>query len=473
LPVDLLDKMKERAMPSQPYDLLVIGAGPAGSGAALAAAEQGYRVALVERDKIGGTCLNYGCDPTKVLLHAAHLLHAARRAENYGLRIPSAEADWLEVQASLHKVLDQMRGGDDQQAREHLAKKGIHVRKGDAYFQSPHEIVIKDQTVYAERSIIASGSQAVVPQIKGLCDAGFITHKQAVYLPMLPRRLAILGGGSIAIQFAQMFHRFGVKVTLIEQDTTFLSKDDRELADMLCGLLSNEGIRMETRVELSSVCRDGEVKQLTIRCPGCPEEVLLVDEILVAIGLKPVLDTLNLAAAGVEVGENGVKVDQTLRTSISHIWAAGNVIGRYQFTHVAYDQGRLAAYNAFAGKPRPFDDRVIPWVIYTAPELAHVGKTEEQLRDAGIAYQVGRKPMSEVEQAVASRQTDGQVKLLIANDGTILGGHILSAHAGELIAPVILAMRAGLPAEMLATTMLPYLTMAESVRWAADTVFDR
>jgi pyruvate/2-oxoglutarate dehydrogenase complex dihydrolipoamide dehydrogenase (E3) component len=460
-------------MASQPYDLLVIGAGPAGSGAAWTAAEQGRRVALVERDKIGGTCLNYGCDPTKVLLHTAHLLYGARHADCYGLRIPSAEADWLEVRASVQQLLDQMRGGDDQQARKNLAKKGIDVLKGEAYFHSPREIVVGDQMVCAQQIIIASGSQAVVPDIKGLRDAGFITNKQAVNLPMLPRRLAILGGGSIAIQFAQMFHRFGVEVILLEQATTFLSKDDRELADMLCGLLSNEGIRMETEVELSSVRRDGAVKRLTFRCRGRSEEALLVDEILVAVGYKPVLDTLNLAAAGVEVGEDGVKVDQTLRTSISHIWAAGDVIGRYQFTHVAYDQGRLAAHNAFAAKPRPFDERVIPWVIYTAPELAHVGKTEEQLREAGIAYHVGRKPMSEVERAVANRQTDGQVKLLVADDGAILGGHILSAHAGELIAPVALAMRAGLSAEMLATTILPYLTMAEAVRWAADAATGR
>ena len=460
-------------MPSQPYDLLVIGAGPAGSGAAWAAAEQGHRVVLVERDKIGGTCLNYGCDPTKVLLHTAHLLHAARHADSYGIRIPSAAADWPAVQASLQQLLDQMRGGDDQQAREHLATKGIDVLKGDAYFQSPREISVGDQTVCAERIIIASGSQAVVPHIKGLRDASFITNKQAVSLPMLPRRLAILGGGSIAIQFAQLFHRFGVQVTLLEQATTFLSKDDRELADQLCGLLANEGIRMETEVELASVQRDGAAKRLTFRQPGRAEETLLVDEILVTIGYQPMLDLLNLPTAGVEINEHGIMVDRTLRTSAPHIWAAGDVTGSYQYTHVAYDQGRLAAHNAFAATPQPFDDRIIPWVIYTSPELAHVGQTEEQLRAAGIAYHVGRKPMREVERAVANRQTDGQVKLLVADDGAILGGQILGANAGELIAPVVLAMRAGLPATMLATTILPYMTMAEGVRWAADAAIRR
>jgi len=458
---------------NRPYDLLVIGAGPAGSGAAWAAAEQGHRVALIERDKIGGTCLNYGCDPTKALLRTAHVLYGARHANRHGLRIPSAEADWPEVQAGVRQLLDQMRGGSDQQARNYLAKKGIDVLKGEACFRSAHEIAVDGQLICAEHIIIASGSQAVVPDIVGVRDAGFITHKQAVNLSSLPRRLAIIGGGSIGIQFAQMFQRFGVEVTVLEPAPTFLAKEDRDLADMLCGLLRDEGICVKTGAELISVCRDGLDKRLTFACPGRSEETLLVDEILITVGYKPVLGPLNLAAASVESDEDGIKVDQTLRTSVPHIWAAGDVIGDYQFTHVAYDQGRLAAHNAFAPQPRPFDDRVIPWVIYTAPELAHVGRTEQQLREAGIPYQVGRKPMSEVERAVANRQTDGLVKLLVADNGAILGGHILSANAGEMIAPVVLAMRAGLPADTLATTMLPYLTMAEGVRWAADSAISR
>jgi pyruvate/2-oxoglutarate dehydrogenase complex dihydrolipoamide dehydrogenase (E3) component len=327
--------------------------------------------------------------------------------------------------------------------------------------------------ICAEHIIIASGSQAVVPDIVRVRDAGFITHKQAVNLSSLPRRLAIIGGGSIGVQFAQMFQRFGVEVTVLEPAPTFLAKEDRDLADMLCGLLRDEGICVKTGAELISVCRDGLDKRLTFACPGRSEETLLVDEILITVGYKPVLGPLNLAAASVESDEDGIKVDQTLRTSVPHIWAAGDVIGDYQFTHVAYDQGRLAAHNAFAPQPRPFDDRVIPWVIYTAPELAHVGRTEQQLREAGIPYQVGRKPMSEVERAVANRQTDGLVKLLVADNGAILGGHILSANAGEMIAPVVLAMRAALPADTLATTMLPYLTMAEGVRWAADSAISR
>jgi pyruvate/2-oxoglutarate dehydrogenase complex dihydrolipoamide dehydrogenase (E3) component len=455
-------------MTEQSYDLLVIGAGPAGSAAATTAAEQGARVALVERDQIGGTCLNYGCDPTKALLHTANLLHNARYAYRYGLSIPSADAEWQAVQACVKQVVDTVRGGSDKQARDDLVAKGIEALSGAARFVAAHAVQVGNRTLLAERIIIAAGSQPVVPEIAGLSDVGFITNKEAVWLPRLPHRLAIVGGGPIGVEFAQIFQRFGVEVVVLEQGPTILPKDDRELADLLCGLLAGEGIRLETEVELEQVRDERDGKCLIVRCGERAQEELLVDEILVATGYRPALDELDLEAAGVETTDEGIKVDATLRTSVEHIWAAGDVTGGYQFTHVAYDQGRLAAHNAFAAKPRPFDDRAIPWVTYTSPELAHVGKTEEQLREAGSVYRVGRKPIGEVERAVVTGQTAGLVKLLVDADGEILGGHILAAGAGELIAPVVLAMRAGLTIEALATTILPYPTMAEGLRWAAE-----
>ena len=459
-------------MPQQNYDVLVIGAGPAGSGAASLAAEAGHRVALVERDKIGGTCLNYGCDPTKALLHTAQLLDDMRHADRYGLSVHGAAADWPAVQARLRQIVDQVRGGPDDQVRKDMAKKGIDVLGGDARLRSAHEVVFGDQIIRAERIIIATGSQASVPDIPGLRDAGFLTNKEAIWLPELPRRLAIIGGGPIGVEFAQIFRRFGVEVIVLEQGSTLLAKDDRELADGLCELLAGSGIRMETGVELGEVHRDDKGKRLTFRCPDHSEEQLMVDEILVAAGFKPVIEGLNLQAAGVAVEDGAIKVDKSLRTSVPHIWAVGDVAGGYQFTHVAYEQGRLVAHNAFAKQPQAFDDRAIPWVTYTSPELAHVGKTEEQLREEGVAYKVGRKPLVEVERAVAIGRTDGVVKLLVGEDGKLLGGHILADNAGELIAPVTLAMRAGLTAEQLARTILPYPTLSEGVRWAAEAALE-
>lgn len=450
------------------YDLLVLGAGPAGSAAATSAAEQRRRVALVERDKIGGTCLNYGCDPTKALLSIADLLDRARHSDSFGLRIADAQVDWPAVQRHLVQLVDRVRGGSDKQVRDDLSERGIDVFNGQARFVSPHEIAAGDQTLRAERVIIATGSQAVVPEVAGLRDAGFITSKEAIWLDELPRRLAIVGGGPIGVEFAQMFRRFGVEVTLLEQGPTLLPKDDRELADRLCELLSDAGIRIESSVELLQVRRQEGGKLLTYRCPERSEEDLQVDEILVAVGYQPALAELNLAAAGVATDDDGVVADRYLRTSAPHIWVAGDLAGGYQFTHVAYDQGRLTARNAFATQPQAFDDRAIPWVTYTSPELAHVGKTEQQLREEGISYRIGRKPMDAVERAVVTGQPEGLVKVLVGDDGQVLGAHILSAGAGELIAPATLAMRAGLMAEQLAATILPYPTLAEGLRWAAE-----
>lgn len=456
------------------YDLLVIGAGAAGSTAATTAAQRGRRVAMVERDKIGGTCLNYGCDPTKTLLYIAEVLYHAQYAGRYGLHIPTVTADWAEVQAYVQGVLNGVRGGTSDEASAALKRQGIEVLKGEARFISPHEVVItserEEYTVFAERVILAPGGETIVPQVEGLEQAGFITNAEAVALPLLPRRLAILGGGAIGIEFAQLFHRFGVEVTVLEHGDTLLAKEDSEVAAQLVELLTQEGIHTKTGIELLHVNGAKEGKRLTFRNRDKGEEVLIVDEILLSIGRKPALEALHLAAAGVETTKHGVTVDETLRTNVPHIWAAGDVTGGLQFTHLATEQGKFAAQNAFSEQPQPFGDRVIPWVTYTDPPLAHVGKTEEELRAAQVAYRVGRMPFAEVERAISQAQTHGFVKLLVDVQGKILGGHILGTRADDLLAPVVVAMQAGLTADKLGATILPYPTLSEGVRHAAENI---
>ena len=450
------------------YDLLVIGAGAAGSTAASTAAQNGIRVALVERDKIGGTCLNYGCDPTKTLIHIAGLIYHARHAEQFGLHIAEAKADWPSVMSWVHQVQLRIRGGTSEEAAAGLSDKGIQVLQGEAAFVSPHELTIAGKTVTAEQVIVASGSQEVIPPIEGLNETGFITNVQAVSLPALPGRMAIVGGGAIGIEFAQMFHRFGVEVTVLERSSMILDKEDREVADTLCSLLAKEGLRLETSAELKHVQRDARGKRLTFRCGERSEEQLVVDEILLAIGRRPSLASLHLEKAGVKTSKKGIEVDATLRTNVPHIWAAGDVTGGLQFTHVAYEQGKLAAHNAFAQEPQPFDDSVVPWVTFSDPALAHVGKKEEQLRQEKVEYRATRMYFKDVERAIAEGTTAGLVKLLVDKQGRILGGHILAPEAGDLLAPIILAMHAGLPAETVASAIMPYPTMIEGVRWAAD-----
>ncbi len=456
-------------MPQQnKFDLLIIGAGPAGSAAADAAAQQKRRVALIEKNKLGGTCLNYGCDPTKTMLQAAHLLHQAQRSAQYGLNIPKAEVNWDGLLARLEQVRGKMRGGTIEEAEENLKKQGIELFKGEARFVSPHEVEVNGQKLWAEQILIASGTVAAIPPVPGLKEAGYITNIEAVSLAHLPKRLAILGGGPIGIEFAQVFQRFGVEVSVFERSESLLDTEDYELADMLCNYLQQEGIRLEAGAELKQVEVGPEGKRLSISFKNGKREEVTVDEILVATGRELMLEPLNLEAAGLKTTEKGLKIDETLRTSVPHIWAAGDIVGKYQFTHVAGEQGKLVVENAFGNDPKAFDNRVIPWGVYTKPELGHLGQTEEELKEAGTQYKAGRYNLDKLERAIIENETVGMVKLLLDKDGKLLGGHILADNAGDLLAPLIVAMRANLPISVVADAIQPYPTMAEAVRYAAQ-----
>lgn len=454
-------------MSKNEYDLIVIGAGGAGSIVATSAAGMGKRTALIERDKLGGNCLNYGCDPTKTLLHSAHLLYQAQHASALGLRIPQAEADWAAVQAHVRQVQKIIRGGTLEQARAGIAAQGIDLIMGEAMFTSPHEIRVNGDVLCGKRFVLATGTVAFIPEIEGLSEVGYITNAEAVSLPDLPKRLVVIGGGPIGLEFAQMFSRFGVQVVVLEREKLPLLREDPELALALCSRLRAEGIRLVFGAEM----RCGEInahgKQIHVHCEDGKEETLRADQILVAVGRRPALEELNLDAAGVHFTDKGITTDATLRTNVPHIWAAGDITSQYQFSHVAAAQGKLVARNVFARKPQAFDDRIIPWVTFTEPELARVGMTEADLQEAKIEYRVGRVDFKKLDRAIVNDQTYGSVKLLANKDGKILGGHILSSNAGELIAPVVYAMHFGLTVKMIAQTMLPYPTMAQAVRWAA------
>jgi pyruvate/2-oxoglutarate dehydrogenase complex dihydrolipoamide dehydrogenase (E3) component len=264
-----------------------------------------------------------------------------------------------------------------------------------------------------------------------------------------------------------MFSRFGAQVVVVERGKQPLPREDPELAMALCSQFTAEGIQLKFGVEM----RCGEInvhgKHIHVHGEDGREEDLETDQLLVAVGRRPALDKLNLEATGVTFTDEGIKTDATLRTNVPHIWAAGDVTSKYQFTHVASDQGELIAHNVFAQEPKAFDDHVIPWVTFTDPELARVGLSEADLQDAKIEYRIGRVLFNKLDRAITNDQTIGSVKLLADADGKILGGHILGANAGELIAPIVYAMRFGLTVKMMTEVLLPYPTMAEAVRWAA------
>lgn len=455
------------------YDIIVIGAGAAGSTATSAFKKAGLRTAWIERDHMGGTCLNYGCDPTKTMLHTAGLLHDMRQSERYAIHSGEPALDWAALQRRIRGVQHAMLGGSYAEAREKQREQGIDFIRGEARFVSPHEIVVNgpdhDGTrLRAKQFLLAVGAKERVPPTDGLKEAGYLTNREIIYLDEPPRRLAIFGSGPIGVEFAQMFNRFGTEVIIFEKSDRILSKDDRELAAIMRGLLEEEGIRIQTGATPAKVQAQADGKRIDVDYDDGRSESHVVDAILIAVGRTPAIAALNLDAAGVECDEESIGVDKLLRTNVPHIWAAGDAVTKYRFTHVAEVQGeRVGANMIDPDNAQPYVEPVIPWVTYTMPELAHVGQTAEQLDEAGASYRVASAEMEENPRALAMGKPYGKVKLLVGDDDQILGGHILSPNAGEMIAPVILAMQAGLAVSALSDTVFPYPTLSEAVGSAA------
>lgn len=450
----------------QVYDLIVIGAGAAGSTAAFEAQALGARVAMVEQWRVGGTCLNVGCDPTKALVHAAGVLHEARTAARLGLTIPQATADWPAVVARVQEVIDTIRGGDgDRNFRD----AGIALYKEHGRLVAPDTVAAGGELLRGRAILLATGVRAHIPAIPGLAAAGFITNIEAVELPRLPRSLAIIGVGVIALEFAQIFARFGVQVTLLGRNARFLPEEEPELADALRQHLSAEGIRIETGVDLHQVSTDSHGKHLVGQQGGRSISVT-AEEILVASGRRPRLDDLGLADVGVMANADGVIVDEALRTTVPGIWAAGDcVAGAPRFTPVADVHARVVVKQVLGeAPPRQSFNGLIPTVIFTDPELGRVGLTAAQALRAGHSVRTAHVPMRDLARAVITGKTAGAVKLVAeAASGRLLGGSVLAPGGGELLGEIALALRLGLPAGVICDTMHAYPTYSESVFWTA------
>ncbi|MGD9714606.1 MAG: NAD(P)/FAD-dependent oxidoreductase [Thermomicrobiales bacterium] len=447
------------------YDLVVLGGGAAGSVAASSAVSRGARVAMIERWKIGGTCLNAGCDPTKTLVRSAEIQHLIRNSRDYGIVTGESHVDWPAVMRRVQDVIDTIRGGDGD---ANVRASGVELYKGSGRFRSAHEIEVNENVLVSDKVIVATGAATFIPTIAGLHETGFITNLEAVELKQLPSSMAIVGGGPIAIEFAQIFARFGVQVTVIGSRDRILPREEPELSDALQEILRNEGVRIETGVRITAARREGNAKILSGDQAEAPFSVS-ADEILIAAGRRPVVHGLGLDAAGVDYHTGGVQVDEFMRTTAPNIWAAGDVTGDLPFTHVADDQARIAEANALGnGRQEAYDGYAIPWATFTDPELARVGLTQREAIEAGFDIATATVRMRSMPRAITGKQTSGQVKLIADRaTGLILGGHILAAHGAELLSEVVLAMRSRLPVSAIARSIHAYPTLSESVFWAA------
>lgn len=455
------------------YDVIVIGGGTAGLVTAAGCASLGARTALIERDRLGGECLWTGCVPSKAMIGSARLAEAMRRSGEFGLPPVDAAPDGSAVLESTRRIRSLIQQHDDP-AR--FREMGVDVVEGEARFLSTHEIEVAGQRLRGRKFVIATGSRPANPPIPGLEDTGFFTHETAFDRENIPASVIILGGGAIGIEFAQAYRRLGAEVCVVEMEERILPREDPEIVSRLRQTLEGEGVRIFTKCEGAQVSQSGEEVQLQARPGGGASEgkveTIRADEIFVATGRRPNVETLNLETAGVETERTGITVDSRLRTSRSHIYAAGDVIGGLLFTHVADHEARTVVRNVLSPLSQKIRYDAVPWCTFTDPELAHVGLTEPEARERfGDGVRTYLYDLANLDRAITDRAATGCVKLVTDRRGRLLGGHILAPSAGTMIMEVALALRHGLKISELSQMVHPYPTMSEGVRRAADAYY--
>lgn len=453
--------------PAGRYNLVVIGAGTAGLVTAAGAAGLGAKVALVERDLMGGDCLNVGCVPSKGVISAARMAATLKQAQQFGIQITD------EVRIDFPAVMDRMRrlraGIAPNDSAERFRSLGVDVFLGDAKFTGPETVEVAGHTLRFRKAVIATGARAHHPDIPGLQEAGFLTNETVFTLTEMPRRLAVLGGGPIGCELAQAFSRLGAEVTLLERSSQILGKEDRDAAEVVRAALERDGVSVLTDASLQRVERTSTGKLLVLQQVG-PSLEMEVDEILIGAGRVPNVEGLNLEAVGVAYDlRQGVQVNDRLQTTNPRIFAAGDVCSKYKFTHAADFMARIVIQNAlFSGRAKA-SSLIIPWCTYTSPEVAHVGVTEHEAAANGIAIQTLRQDFTHIDRAILQGETDGFVKVhLQAGTDNILGATIVAEHAGEMIGELTLAMKAGIGLKTIGSTIHPYPTVAEAIRKLGD-----
>ncbi len=453
----------------EPFDLVIIGGGVAGLVTASGAAQFGAKVALVEKESLGGDCLHWGCVPTKSLVRAAKVASLMRRSEEFGIAKTGFRVDFPKVIQRMRSVQERIAKNDDP---ERFRKMGVEVLFGGGKFLDSRTFAVKGRELRGRKFLIATGSRPVILPIPGLKEAGALTNMSALKLDHLPASMVILGAGPIGMEFAQVFSRLGSKVTVIEKMGQILPREDKELADALQGVLQKEGVEIVTCTEVQEVKRTATGKRVVVaQCQVRGTLTFEVDEVMIAIGRAPNVEGLGLEATGVAYDKKGIAVNAQMRTSQKHIFAAGDVAGPFAFTHVAEYQAGIVLSNAlFPLMHRKADYRVVPWVTYTDPELGRVGLSEEeakkQIGEKGV--QVFRFRFDEVDRAIIEGEGHGLIKLICDRKNQILGVSLLGPSAGELLHEFVLAMKAKVPITSISQTIHVYPTLSQAVKRAAD-----
>mgnify|MGYP000716499385 CR=1 FL=1 len=444
------------------YDVIVIGTGSGDGVGAHELNKKGKKVAVVEQEKMGGECPNYGCIPTKALLQAAETYETVKNASNFGIKANEPKVDFTALKAWKDKAV---WNTGTHAGEKSYQDDGVAVIKGHAHFIDPWTVNVKGKRYTARKFLIASGTSDFVPPIPGLQETGYIGYRQALDFTKPPTSMFIIGGGAIGCEFAQIFSTFGIKIHLAEFADRLLAKEDPEIGQLTQALFEEKGIDVRVDSKVIKVEKKGSQKVVHVESHGKVNKVT-VDEVMLAAGKVPNTD-LGLENAGVKYTRRGVTVNREMQTSAPHIFAAGDVTGGYMFTHTANYQSRIAAQNMYSNLKHHADYRAVSRCVFISPEVAAVGATEAELKAKGIRYQVGAVPTGILGRANTSQQDTGFVKILADRKGVVLGGSIVAPRAGEMIHELTMATQWKMKASKIEYMIHAFPTWNQAIRSAA------
>ncbi len=450
--------------PTHPeYDLIVIGTGAGGGVAAHMAAAKGKRVAVIEQEKLGGECPNYGCVPTKAILQAAETFTTIKHAHNFGIEVNAPKADFVAIKSWKDQAV---KNTGTEEGKAAYQSDGIAVISGHAHFIDPWTLSVNGKRHTAHQFLIATGTHDLVPPIPGLKEAGYIGYREALELTKLPKKLCVIGGGAIGSEFTHYFSSFSTEVHLMEFAPRLMAREDEEMSELLQAIFENNGVSVHVESRVVKVEKKGSQKVVSFEKLGKVSKIT-VDEVLLAAGKVPNTD-LGLENAKVDYDpRRGITVDGHMQTSNPHIYAAGDVTGGYMFTHVASYESRIAGHNMFSTLKHVADYRAVPRCVFVDPEFAAVGATEAELKTKSAKYQVAALPTSIIGRANTSQEDTGFVKILADKKGRILGASVVAPRAGEMIQELTMAVQWRMKASKIDYTMHAYPTWSQAVRLCA------
>ena len=444
------------------FDAIIIGTGQAGPSLAQRMTREGMKTAIIERKLFGGTCVNVGCIPTKTLVASARAAHMARRGNDFGVTIEGQiKVDMKQVKSRKDAIVKQSNDGVTNWLK---TMENLTVFEGHGRLESPNSVRVNGDLLEAETIVVNVGGRALVPDMPGVHDIPYLTNSSMMEVDFLPEHLIVIGGSYIGLEFAQMYRRFGSRVTVVQRGERLVEREDEDVSEAIKEIIENEGIEVRLNAECAAFEKRGNQIAVTSNCPDGPEEAV-GSHVLLAVGRKPNTDDLGLEAAGVELDARGyIVVDDELRTNVPGIWAMGDVNGRGAFTHTSYNDYEILAANMFDNDPRRVSDRITTYGLFIDPPLGRVGMTEAQVRESGREALVGKMMMARVGRARERSETQGFMKILIdAKSERILGAAILGIGGDEIIHSVLDVMYADAPYTVIQRAMHIHPTVTELI----------